>query len=130
MIADTSAIMAILLREPEDVVFAEALRTAPQRLVSAVSVLEAGIVSLHRRGANGVAELNAFLATAGLEVAAFDERQTAISIDAYARFGKGRHPAGLNFGDCCVYALAISEGLPLLYKGGDFAKTDVMSALP
>jgi ribonuclease VapC len=128
MVVDTSAVMAILLLEPEAYEFAQAVEGAADRLISAVSVLEAGIVSLARRGETGVQRLESFIAAAELEVVAFDREQAAIARHAFGRYGKGRHPAGLNFGDCAAYALAASRALPLLFKGEDFARTDVARA--
>jgi ribonuclease VapC len=128
-VVDTSAMMAILLLEPEAPEFARALEGAADRLISAVSVLEAGIVSLVRRGDPGVQRLESFITAAELEVVAFDREQASIARDAFGRYGKGRHPAGLNFGDCASYALAASRALPLLFKGDDFAQTDIAPAI-
>lgn len=105
------------------------MEEASERLIS-VSVLEAGIVSLSRRGESGVERLESFIATAELDVVAFDAEQCRAAREAFARYGKGRHPAGLNFGDCASYALAATRALPLLFKGADFAQTDIAAALP
>lgn len=128
MVVDTSAIMAILQREPEADAFAQALEQADVKLVSTVSVLEAGILARSRKGERGSGEVDALLATADLQPVAFDIEQAAVARAAFDRYGKGRHPAALNFGDCAVYALAATQGLPLLFKGQDFAKTDLVPA--
>lgn len=96
------------------------------RLVSAVSVLEAGILAEARKGDDGSRELDAFLKDADLQIVPFDAEQASIARLAYRLFGKGRHPAGLNFGDCASYALAKSADEPLMFKGDDFSKTDVL----
>lgn len=125
MMVDSSAVLAILQREPELEPFLAAIGAAEVRLISAVSVLECHLISLSRRRERGRRELDAFLAKTGLEIVAFDADQLAVARDAFAKFGKGRHPARLNFGDCCAYALAKARGLPLLFKGDDFGRTDV-----
>lgn len=129
MVVDTSAIMAILQQEPEARDFADVIEQAPVRLVSAVSVLEAGILASSRKGEQGARELDAFLSAAKLEIVAFDAEQALIARDAFDRFGKGRHAADLNFGDCAVYALAATRAEPLLFKGNDFPLTDLDSCL-
>lgn len=125
MVIDTSAVMTILQREPEARALAQAIEAANVRLISAVSVLEAGILSESRKGEEGARELDAFIAAAALEVVSFDNEQAAVARDAFARYGKGRHAASLNFGDCAVYALAATRASPLLFKGADFAATDL-----
>ena len=126
MVIDTSAIMAVLKLEPEAAAFAKSIEGAERRLVSAGTVLEAGIVTESR--SQGGRELDGFLAAARVEIVAFDAEQAEIAREAFRRFGKGRHPAGLNFGDCMAYALSQPAGEPLLYKGDDFSKTDVVRA--
>jgi ribonuclease VapC len=128
MVVDTSAVLAILQLEPEAERFAHALEQAAERLISSVSVLEAGIISVSRRGQAGVRGLDSFIAIAELKVVPFDAEQAGVARDAFSRYGKGRHAASLNFGDCAAYALAATRALPLLYKGEDFSKTDVSSA--
>ena len=125
MVVDTSALIAILLQEPEAHTFAVALRNASVRLVSAVSALEASIVIEARKGPSGGRDLDLLLHRANAELVAFTAEQFEIARNAYRRYGKGLHPAGLNFGDCCAYALAKVSGEPLLAKGADFPKTDV-----
>jgi len=125
MVADTSALMAILQGEAEASIFLELLDRATVRLVSAVSVLESGLLAETRKGELGGIELDSLLRELDLAVVAFDGEQAEIARSAFRRFGKGRHPAGLNFGDCAAYALARASGEPLLFKGEDFAQTDV-----
>ena len=125
MVLDTSALLAILMNEPEAGGFAVAIEFDPRRLVSAGSLLETAIVAESRWGDDGGRELDLLTAKAGIEVAPVDAEQVEIAREAFRRFGKGRHPAGLNFGDCFAYALSRASGEPLLFKGGDFAQTDV-----
>ena len=127
MVIDTSALIAILHREPEAAAFENAITNAPVRLLSAVTKLEAGMVTLGR-GRVGTEMLDRLLETMAVTIVPFDDHQAAIARDAFARYGKGRHAAGLNFGDCAAYALAIAEAEPLLFKGTDFAATDVQVA--
>jgi ribonuclease VapC len=125
MVIDTSALIAILLDEADRMALEEALAGAPVRLISAVSKFEAGMVMAGRHGESGALRLDRLLDTIGAVVVPFDDRQADIARDAFLRFGKGRHPAGLNFGDCAAYALAMAEAEPLLFKGTDFGATDV-----
>lgn len=125
MVIDTSAAMAVLQREPEAQAFARAIEADPVRLISAVSVLEAGMIVEARKRAAGALELDNFLLRAQLEVVPFDAEQVQVARLAFRRYGRGRHRAGLNFGDCAVYALAKTRGERLLFKGEDFARTDV-----
>jgi ribonuclease VapC len=128
MVVDTSAIVAVLNQEPEADTFSRAISESPIRLLSAVSLLECGMLARARKGDPGVFELDAFIVAAELDVIPFDADQAYVARDAFDRFGKGRHPAGLNFGDCAVYALAATRAEPLLFKGRDFALTDLPSA--
>ncbi len=125
MVIDSSAILAILFQEPEAESFAQAIKADPVRLISAVSVFEASMVVESRLGASGGRELDLLLHRAKADVVAFDGDQAELARHAWRRFGRARHPAGLNFGDCCSYALAKTSGEPLLYKGEDFRLTDV-----
>lgn len=125
MVIDTSAIVAILFGESEVATFAEAIEQDPARLISAASVLEAAIVVESELGDPGARELDLLLHQAGLKVAPFSADHLAAARHAFRVFGKGRHPAALNFGDCFSYALSKSTGEPLLFKGDDFARTDV-----
>jgi ribonuclease VapC len=97
--------------------------------MSAVSLVEAALVIEGRFGERGGRELDALLARSRIEFVAFDDRQASLARDAFCRSGRGRHPAGLNFGDCLAYALARHLGEPLLFKGDDFARTDITPAL-
>ena len=125
MVIDTSAILAILQNEPEQDAFIEAIESADIRLVSAASFFEASIVILTRYGMDGILDLDLFLAKARIEISFVDSDQANIARRAFREFGRGRHPAELNFGDCFSYALAKSLDLPLLFKGNDFSKTDI-----
>jgi ribonuclease VapC len=125
MVLDTSALLAIFLAEPERKPFLEAILQAETRMISAATVLETGIVLEARRGESAGREFDLFVVRANLQIVPVDSEQTEIARSAWRKYGKGRHPAGLNFGDCFAYALAKSAGEPLLSKGNDFAETDV-----
>jgi len=125
MVIDTSALLAILLGEPEADALSRALALDPKRLVSAFSVLEAAVVLHARKGPAAIRELDLLLHTISATTVSFDTEQTLLARTAYKTYGKGHHPAGLNLGDCCTYALSRSSGEPLLFKGDDFSKTDV-----
>ena len=124
MVIDTSAIAAILLGEPEAAAIAGALAADPRRLASAVSILEAGIVIESRKGPAGARELDVLVHRLGVDVVPFTESQAEVARAAWRKYGKGRHPAGLNIGDCAAYALAKTSGEMLLCKGEDFPRTD------
>lgn len=127
LVVDTSAVIACLAGEPERAVFVDSLQLATQRDFSAVNLLEARLVLTFTKGLP--AELiDDFLMDYGIRVVSFDEDLSTLAFDAYRRFGKGRHAARLNMGDCAAYALAKARGWPLLYKGDDFALTDVERA--
>ncbi len=125
MVIDTSAVLAIFLAEPERHQFLDSILQAGKRLISAASVLEAGIVLESKRGESAGREFDLFVVRTNLEIIAVDAEQIEIARSAWRSFGKGRHPAGLNFGDCFTYALAKSSGELLLAKGRDFALTDL-----
>lgn len=125
MVIDTSALLAILLAEPERRWFLETLEEAELRLVSVATRVETGIVAEGRHGAEGSRELDLFLEQAGVELVPVDSAQGRAAVEGFRRYGKGRHRAGLNLGDCFSYALAITRGEPLLCKGDDFVHTDV-----
>jgi ribonuclease VapC len=127
MVVDTSALLAILQDEPERRSFNEALEAADARLISVVTLVETSILIESRYGAEGLRDLDLLLERAGIELVPVDVEQARSARGAWSRFGKGRHPAGLNFGDCFSYALARVLGEPLLYKGDDFSRTDVSS---
>lgn len=125
MVIDTSALVAILGMERESARLAEAIESDSTRLLSAARVVEAGLVIESRYGAAGGRELDVPIAKAGVSIEAVTAEQADVAREAWRRFGKGRHTAGLNFGDCVSYALARISGEPLLFKGNDFAYTDV-----
>jgi ribonuclease VapC len=125
MTVDTSAVLAVLQNEAERGEFVSLIEQASRRLISAVSVLEAAMVLEGRRGIDAGTDLDLFLQKASIETVAFEQEQLAVARMAFRRFGKGRHVAGLNFGDCASYALAQWSGEPLLFKGKDFGATDV-----
>jgi len=129
MVLDTSALVAVLFGEPERDRFIAVLADAADPLISSATLLEASIVLQAKTGADGVADLDDLLAAAAVRCVALDSAQASLARDAFARYGKGRAPAGLNFGDCCSYALARTTGRPLLFKGGDFSQTDINAAL-
>ena len=122
---DTSALLAIPQDEPERRTFNEAIEAAETRSISAATFVETSIVIESRYGAEGLRDLDALIAKAAIELVPLDADQAQIARTAFSQFGKGRHPAGLNYGDCFSYALAKALGEPLLYKGSDFAQTDV-----
>lgn len=128
MILDTSALLAILCDEPERRAYNEAIESAASRVISVANFVEVSIVIESRFGAEGLRDLDQLMDLAGIEIAPVDLDQGRIARLAFTRFGKGRHPAGLNFGDCFAYALAKVRGEPLLYKGNDFSRTDIISA--
>lgn len=128
MVLDTSALIAILTRGTDADRLLDALAAARSCRVSAGTLLEAMIVMRARHGEDGVRQLRLLLQAANAQVAPFDADQVEIALAAFERFGKGRHPAGLNLGDLFAYALATYQGLPLLTVGDDFARTDVASA--
>ena len=128
IVVDTSAIVAILKGEIEARSFLEIIVDEDRCFLSAVGLFEASMVMIGRGPAAAANDLDALVRRRGIEIVPFDEEQARQSRAAFVRFGKGRHPAALNFGDCVSYALARSLALPLLFKGTDFAKTDVISA--
>ncbi len=127
MVIDTSAVLALLLDEPEAPELEVALAHDPVRLISAATLLEASMVIEGRLGDAGGRELDLLIHRAAIEVVAFTADQLELARDAFRHFGKGRHRARLNFGDCFSYALSRSSGEPLLFKGKDFAATDVVA---
>jgi ribonuclease VapC len=126
MIIDTSAVLAILLEEPEEEDFLEMVANADVRMMSAASVLETGIVLEGRNGEAAGREFDLFVNQAKIEVIPVDLDQVETARIAWRKYGKGRHPAALNFGDCFAYALAKVLGEPLLAKGRDFPQTDIL----
>ena len=130
MVIDTSAIVAIALDEPEAPEFERAIADASVRLISAATLLEAAMVIEARLGEAGGGELDLWLHKANVEVVAVDAEHADQARRAWRRFGKGRHPAGLNFSDCFSYALAALTQEPLLFKGQDFSQTDIRAVCP
>ena len=128
MVIDTSALLAILLNEPERRRFNETIEAADSSVISIASFVETSIVIETRLGAEGLRDLDLFLGVAGIALVEIDIEQGHAARRAFSEFGKGRHPAGLNFGDCFSYALAKVRGERLLFKGDDFAKTDIERA--
>ncbi len=129
MVVDTSSLVCIILAEPEAALHAKTLVSQPANVISAANWFETMMVVRGRRGEIGTEELEQLLIFAKIETVAIDHRMAQVAFDAWLHFGKGRHPATLNFGDCFSYALAKLRGEPLLFKGDDFSKTDVISAL-
>jgi len=125
MVIDTSAILAILLQEPAADRLMSAVEADRTRLVSAATVVEASLVLLGRYGEAGDPPLDRLLRGIGAEIVPVGEEQAALARDGALRFGRGRHPAALNFGDCFSYALSVERGEPLLFVGDDFSQTDV-----
>ena len=125
MVIETSALVAMLTNEPEAERFEAAVEADPVRLMSTASYLEAAIVVEQRFGEPGGRELDLWLHRAGVDLVGVDAAQADVARSAYRRFGKGRDPAGLNYGDCFAYALAKVSGEPLLFKGDDIAHTDI-----
>ena len=129
MVVDTSALVAILLGEPDAERFARALGAAPVRLLSAVTRVELSCVIEGRKGETGRADVELLLRDGDFEVVSVTPQQAEIAIDAFRRFGRGRHRARLNIGDCFSYALAVATDHALLFKGDDFGHTDIRAAL-
>jgi len=126
MVLDTSALVAILRDEPERPAFLRLLTSTKAPMISAATLFECSMVQA--KFDEGWVDLDDLLLSAGIRVAALDVAQAHAARDAWLRYGKGRSPAGLNFGDCFSYALAKTTDRPLLFKGNDFAQTDVTPA--
>jgi ribonuclease VapC len=126
MVIDTSAVLAILLREPDWRQITRSILADRTRLMSTVSRLESVMV-FEGRKVGRPEELEELIADLRILVIPFDETQLAFAVDAFRRYGKGRHRAALNLGDCCAYGLAKALDEPLLFKGDDFSQTDVAS---
>jgi ribonuclease VapC len=125
MVIDSSALVAIFLREREREFCLSLILRAKKRLISAVTFVETGMVLEGRRGAVARHQVKKFLDEAAIEIVAVDAALAVAALAAWRKYGKGRHPAGLNLGDCFSYALSESSGEPLLAKGDDFARTDL-----
>jgi ribonuclease VapC len=128
MVIDTSALLAIFLAEPERKQFLDSILQSATRFISAANSLETGIVLEAKRGEAAGREFDLFLVRADLQIVPVDAEQVEIARSAWRRYGKGRHAASLNFGDCFAYALAKQSGEPLLTKGNDFSRTDITLA--
>jgi ribonuclease VapC len=129
IVIDTSAVVAILRDEPERRMFNEAIEEAKRCLMSAVSFVEASMVMEGRMGYDGLRDFDLFVLKAGIEIVPVDVEQANIAREAFRTFGKGRHAANLNFGDCFSYALAKAMDAALLFKGQDFSRTDIEAAV-
>lgn len=130
IVIDSSALVTILRNEPDALLFAEVIGAEDSVIASVVNCFETSMVLAGRsHGKMAWEPLNALLIRAKVAVIPFDMEQASLARAAFLKYGKGRHPAALNFGDCAAYALAKSKNLPLLYKGNDFAKTDILGAL-
>ena len=129
MVIDTSALIAILFGEPEAISFSRVIADESRKLISAVNALETGIVVEAKKGEAGGRELDLLLHRAQIEIVAMNGDQAELARAAWRKYGKGNHPAGLNIGDCCAFALAKYSGETLLYKGNDFRQTDIQSAM-
>lgn len=130
LVVDTSAVIAILLGESDAPHYASALSAASELRMAAPTWLETALVATARCVGDGYLELVGFLDFVGVEVVPVDMALAQIAYDGWTRYGKGRHPAGLNYGDCFSYALAKQRDEPLLFKGADFALTDIRPAIP
>ena len=130
MVIDTSAIIAILFDEPDQRRYGEAIEAATVRLISAVTRVELAFVIEGRKREAGRERLDRFFQLTGAEIVAVTPQQAEIAVDAFRRFGQGRHRASLNIGDCFSYALAAATDHALLFKGDDFGRTDIRPALP
>jgi ribonuclease VapC len=126
MIIDSSAILAVIGKEPGYERIIHELAASPGTRIGAPTRLESGIVLTARFGPRGKTALARFLQENSIQTVAFDDGHAGVALDAYSRFGKGRHPAALNFGDCCAYAVASVADEPLLCVGDDFAQTDLL----
>ena len=130
MVVDTSALLAILQNEPERRSFNEAIEAASTRLVSAATYVECSMILESRFGAEAVRDLDHLIARAQIAITPVDAEQARTARDAFRKYGKGRHRAALNFGDCFSYALSRTVDQPLLFKGSDFPHTDIECLAP
>lgn len=129
IVVDTSALIAILDEEPDAAAYAGAIAEADPPLISAASLVEAGIVMFNRHGPKATPMVDRLIEEAGFHVESVTAQHARLAREAYAAYGKGQKSAGLNFGDCFSYALAKATGLPLLFKGRDFSGTDIPAVL-
>lgn len=128
MILDTSAIVRAVLREPGYEQIFQRMGASPVLAVGAPTLVEAAMVLSSKVGRDSRAQLSRFLREADVQIIPFTAEHYEVAVDAFQRYGKGRHPAALNFGDCLTYAVARLSGLPLLYTGDDFSRTDLSAA--
>lgn len=129
IVVDSSAVVALALDEPESDLFSRIISTN-RSLISAPTALESHLVLSSRSPAVATAFMDTFLAREAVELVSFDGELFRLAREAFDRFGRGRHPAALNFGDCFSYALAKAHDAPLLFKGDDFAQTDIAAVYP
>jgi ribonuclease VapC len=129
MVLDTSAIMAILRNESDAGVYRDAVEHAESLRIGAPTLLECEIVARQALGDDGSTDLDNFLSALDVRVEPFGRREADYARYAYRHFGKGRHSAGLNFGDCLTYATAVAQNEPILFKGDDFPQTNIRNAL-
>lgn len=125
VVIDTSAAVAVLLSEPPAEAILAVVDAADPRLMSAATFVEVGVVMEARLGPSGESIVDRFVRDGAVDVVSFDRTQADRALEGWRRFGKGRHPAALNLGDCFTYGLAVATGEPLLCVGGDFTRTDV-----
>lgn len=128
MVVDSSVLIAILLGEPEAAYFSKRLANTEDIYISAVSIVELSMVIEYKKGEQGAKEFDELLDVIMPTIISFDSEQAKLAPVAWRRYGKGRHPAKLNFGDCCSYAAAKYLNQPLLFKGQDFSETDLTPA--
>jgi ribonuclease VapC len=129
MVIDTSALIAILFGEPESLPFTRSIADESRKLMGVFNALETGIVVEARKGEAGGREFDLLMHRAQIEIVAMNADQAELARAAWRKYGKGNHPAGLNIGGCCAYALAKYSGEPLLFKGNDFSQTDIQVAI-
>jgi len=130
MILDTSAVLAVLFTEADAALYAKAISEADSCRISAANFVDVSIVVEAQAGDGGIRQCDALFHRAGISIEPVTEEQALLARQGFSDYGKGRHPAGLNFGDCFAYALAKALGEPLLFKGQDFRRTDIQAALP
>jgi ribonuclease VapC len=128
IVVDTSALIAILDKEPDAALYAETIAEADPPLISAATLLELNIVMINRHGVKAARMVDRLIQEARFQIESFTVQHAELAREAYARYGKGQQTAALNYGDCFSYALAKATGLPLLFKGRDFSKTDIIPA--
>jgi ribonuclease VapC len=127
-ITDSSALFAIVFAEPDVYIYVSAILNSTDRMLSAASLVEISMLAMRYRAPDPVALVDKLIEQFEILIVPVSHEQALLARDAFRRFGKGRHKAGLNLGDCFSYALAKQTGKPLLYKGNDFSKTDIQSA--